>query len=210
MTINLNKKTLIVAIACAAVVVCGILGCKMYEKSAYNKAVVELKNDMSIRFMASSFICADISKQWSSAINDHQCEDEFGKMEYCFDFNESIQYAHKKWTMRGAYKMLDSLSTKDVELMKTLNNNKGGDSKEIHSSVEEIYGLVSKMCDQANSPNGSLMTFNQSTDQLFTDTKAKLESLDLKLEGTMKENDVQTAVMSVLLGVAPKSTDNKK
>lgn len=210
MTINLNKKTVIITIVCIIVVLSGIFAYKMYQKNTYNKAVVELKDDLSIRFMASSYICADISEQWSNAINDDECEDEYGETEYCSDFNIAIRYCYKKWTNRGAYNILDSLSNKDMELMKTLNNNKGGDSKEIHSSVEEIYGLVSKMYDQAKSPNGSLMTFNQTTNQLFADTKAKLESLDLKLDGTKKESDIQASAMSVLFGIFPEKSDDKK
>lgn len=101
-------------------------------------------------------MCEGYSDVWRNAIDRGR------------DFNTAIRDRADYYELQGKFAELEAAKEDIDKLMKELNN-PSEEYKKAHEKLLEIYGIYTELNSQANSPSGSLMTFNQNINKLQND-----------------------------------------
>ncbi len=117
-------------------------------KAAYLSTGKEVVKSMFLGVVSAVDMCGEISEAWSNSIK------------WGTDFNDAIRRRVKE--LDSSYGKIIRESRENVdELMQELDVVPEGMERHQHKMFE-LYGEFNKLCNQAVSPSGSLMTYNRS------------------------------------------------
>ncbi|KMT21515.1 zinc ribbon domain-containing protein [Clostridium cylindrosporum] len=169
---KLNKKMIMVSVACFVLMVIGITSYTSYTRvhaekqyeDKFHTATIEIASELQIV----EVICNTISSSWSSAIS---------STAYNADFNRSIKNLQEKFTERGMYDKIKT-SKKNIDNLMTDLNKPSSANQEAYKLLTELYSSYGRIYEQSISPTGSLLTYNQDISNKkmeFTSTLDKLK-----------------------------------
>lgn len=147
----------------------------------YNNAVADFYNKSQATVLITNVILSDYSDAWSSAIDNDD------------DFN-TVLSDHRNSFDKSVKTVMKFKSTLSNDL-KTITEAKSSDPKkysEIYNESKKIYSYISSLVGQADSPTGSLISFNNNVNELnqnFNSEKDVMQSLFTKdINQAVKEN----------------------
>lgn len=134
--------------------------------------------------IVSEQICNQYSDVWNRAI-----EADYGievNGQHASDFNEAILYQREEYEEKDVLKSIKDNTAEVDKLMQGLNN-PPAEYQNSYDKLVELYGLYTQYADEADSPKGSLVEFNKTTNELsseisklFNQFKVLLPNIDEK------------------------------
>ncbi|OPH54987.1 hypothetical protein BC351_30160 [Paenibacillus ferrarius] len=122
-------------------------------------------------------ICDAYSKVWKESIDSrYGITTVNGKKAY--DFNEALKY--KREELKSSITKLDEKKEETDRLMQSLNN-PPAEYQKAYDVLVQLYTLFTDFVSQADSPTGSLLTFNQKVNQLSSDIGKKVNEFKILL-----------------------------
>lgn len=124
---------------------------------------------------------SEYSKIWLKKINSRYGSIWVdGENKYFSDFSEAVSYRITQFKENGALDKMDSLMNVSTNLIQEIDASLFG-RKETKDCIKALYLDVSDYCSLANSPTGSLQSFNSKTGELSGSIERKLRELKLYL-----------------------------
>ncbi len=188
-----KNKAIKIGVAVAAVVavvaiiaVCIVQGVQAKqaadEAASFNEYVSNVETVSSKMLTGAAdaeTVCSKVSSIWSSAIFDERSEwDSDIEKYYSDDFNEAISNYYADSSTVSLLGSIKSNQSEVSSLMAKLNN-PPDEAKTAYGTLNDLYDDYLKMTGLAESPTGSLQTFNSSfnsADEGFLNTYKKLQS----------------------------------
>lgn len=179
-------KKIVIAIVLVAVSLFGLIYYNNYNKT---QEATKYKEEYEINFTigtidiltetyASQLMCSTISSVWRDSIDSRYK-----------DFNTEITRLQEDWKAKGVLKNRETAKAEIEKKMKQLQN-PPEDYKEAYKLIVELYGYYSQIYNQAVSPGGSLLTYNQDVNQKSSDfdkTYEKIKVIKPDIEIKAKE-----------------------
>ncbi|MGE7696672.1 zinc ribbon domain-containing protein [Lysinibacillus sp. NPDC094177] len=177
-----SKKKLIISIIIGLILVIGGIGAFIvYQKKQEEKRVQEYVGEMAINsfnmyleVVENAMVIAMYSKTWSEAID------------YGNDFNVELANLKDAYKEKGELQDLKDAQTEIQQSMKYLQDVPEG-YEETYGVLKEMYGVYVELADQAQSPTGSLLTFNNKTNDLFSKFNSLFEEYLITMPADVKE-----------------------
>lgn len=144
------------------------------QKEQYAKNLAKTSAEMQLEFLLSSIIVAKYSEVWNDAIDSGM------------DFNVQLASYQGNLSDKGTLDDRENGRDKIREKMKLLQN-PPKDYAESYKVVKQMYGIYSKMVDQTLSPSGTLIEFNNNTNDLYSQFEQKKEELQITLPADVKK-----------------------
>ncbi|PFJ26045.1 hypothetical protein COI92_18590 [Bacillus anthracis] len=152
---------------------------KKEREVRYVQAAAEFYYNIEIMGFVATFVLPQYSEVWSKAIDD------------CRDFNVAI---HAKRKSLNSMVAQSSVIYSDMEgQLKTMseavkeNPNK---YKELYDEYKKMYGTITSLKEQTESPSGTLVTFNQNANMLLQEYKKYKGNIDVAVSQDIK-NEVE-------------------
>jgi hypothetical protein len=137
-------------------------------------------NEVEQKILSQSKIADEMVNQntyvWRSAIDEKEVieimvngnlADRIDYITNYFNFNDALGYQYKANIKQGLISQIDNEKTQIDEIMKKLNNPPNGFGKS-YDIVFGMYGTYSELISLAESPQGSLVSYSQKTNDLFS------------------------------------------
>lgn len=153
----------------------GLIACTSKQK-VYDEAIADFYTDSDTAFFFTALILDSYSSTWSSAIKKRT------------DFN--IALAKDVSEHENMIEIVNQQKELLSEKLKVISEAKSKDPEkyeEIYSVSKNIYSHLSSLIEQANSPTGSLMTFNANKSDLAQKYKSERDILEALLSDEVKE-----------------------
>ena len=176
-----KKKLTLSLILSLVLIIGGVIAFLYYKKAQEEKRVQEYVTEMAVNSFnmymetyKNAVIIASYSEEWSDAIDDGR------------DFNTaliSLKILHED---KGTLQELEDRKTEIQESMKYLQDVPKG-YEEVHDVLKEMYTVYVEFADQAQSPTGSLVSFNNKTNDLFAEFSALSEEFLITMPADVKE-----------------------
>ncbi|KAB2442552.1 hypothetical protein [Bacillus luti] len=152
---------------------------KKEREARYVQAAAEFYYNIELMGFVATFVLPQYSEVWSKAIDDRR------------DFNIAINAKRKSLNSMVAQ---SSVIYSDMEgQLKTVseaakeNPNK---YKELYDEYKKMYGTITSLKEQTESPSGTLVTFNQNANMLFQEYKKYKGNIDVAVSEDIK-NEVE-------------------
>ncbi|EMS81448.1 hypothetical protein [Desulfotignum phosphitoxidans] len=130
-----------------------------YSKSKYgSEYIANLKLANSIMAL-STIKCVEMSEQYSTVWRE-AIEDKYNS-----DFSDDIREQRRKFELYGDIRKIDESKKLAEELLQKLNQ-PNEPYPQAHKKIVELYGVYSQLHSLAQSPSGSLMTYNKKVNDL--------------------------------------------
>ncbi|PIC98817.1 MULTISPECIES: hypothetical protein [unclassified Sporosarcina] len=176
-----SNKIIIVSILAIVIILSGIFGVMKYQnlqkekkKQEYATILAETSVEMYFEFLLSSVIVANYSDVWRNAIDKRN------------DFSTKISEYKERLTENGMIEAREKGREKIRENMKILQS-PPAEYVETYTLIKQMYGVYTKMVDQALSPTGSLIDFNRKTNDLYSQFEQQQEELLITLPADIKK-----------------------
>jgi hypothetical protein len=178
MTITISKKHLIIAISVLALIGISFVGHHFYSISQYEKNAKEFKARVTTLQVPMAYVLDDYQKNWRSAIFDHQAIDQIGVSTYCSDFSDAIN-----WRMIANKTSIRFIETYfyDLERLMKKMDNPPSKYEKVQEKFMSIYNKMYKLKSQCKSPDGSLQSFTNEINSLYSDIKTEMNETDLTI-----------------------------
>ncbi|WP_146553422.1 hypothetical protein [Rummeliibacillus sp. SL167] len=144
------------------------------QKEKYAKKLAKTSAEIQLEFLLASIVADGSSDVWNDAIDDGR------------DFNLQLTTYHDILSENGTVKERKNGQKKIRNMMKALQN-PPDDYNESYKVLKQIYGIYSKMLDQALYPSGSLLEFNRNINDLYNQFEQKKEELSITLPTDVKK-----------------------
>ncbi|EEL41651.1 Uncharacterized protein BC141101_00284 [Bacillus toyonensis] len=152
---------------------------KKKREASYVQAVAEFYNNIELMGFVADFVLPQYSESWSKAIDERR------------NFNIALNAKKKSLNSMVAQ---SSVIYSDMEgQLKTVseaakeNPNK---YKELYDEYKKMYGIITSLKEQTESPSGTLITFNQNANMLFQEYKKYKGNIDVAISEDIK-NEVE-------------------
>ncbi|HFU7087362.1 TPA: hypothetical protein ACGN8S_002399 [Bacillus cereus] len=152
---------------------------KKEREARYVQAAAEFYYNIELMGFVATFVLPQYSEVWSKAIDDRR------------DFNVAI---HAKRKSLNSMVAQSSVIYSDMEgQLKTMseaakqNPNK---YKELYDEYKKMYGTITSLKEQTESPSGTLVTFNQNVNMLLQEYKKYKGNIDVAVSEDIK-NEVE-------------------
>lgn len=190
MVIEIKKSTIIKSgIVLLCIVIVSTLGFVAYNKWGTKSQKEELASNMNKAGALSMLIITDYGMTWNASIEHKEVEGEYGNKTYDYDFNSAINARTRYYQNTDVLPYLDSLKTVMQIAMKKIDSN----SKE-DIAFTSAFEKVSKLINMAKEPMGSLFTFNQNTNIMYSDFNSSMDQLAVFYKIAPKDSIDQWAV----------------
>lgn len=190
MVIEIKKSTIIKSvIVLLCVVIVSTLGFVAYNKWGTKSQKEELASNMNKAGALSMLIIIDYGMTWNASIEHKEVEGEYGNKTYDYDFNSAINARTRYYQNTDVLPYLDSLKTVMQIAMKKVDSN----SKE-DIAFTSAFEKVSKLINMAKEPMGSLFTFNQNTNIMYSDFNSSMDQLAVFFKIASKDSIDQWAI----------------
>lgn len=144
----------------------------------YARKADTVKNQMIMSAALSESVCSFYSTIWrNAAYREGSYSDHTGKY-YQLEFNDALLAAREE--MQPSIKTIDSLNESIETLMIELND-PPTKFQEVHNQAVTLYSLVKQYGSLANKPEGSLITFNQRTEDISRQISDKINQIEIRL-----------------------------
>ncbi|PEM44935.1 hypothetical protein [Bacillus toyonensis] len=152
---------------------------KKKREASYVQAAAEFCNNIELMGFVADFVLPQYSESWSKAIDDRR------------NFNIALNAKKKSLNSMVAqssviYSDMEGQLKKVSEAAKE-NPNK---YKELYDEYKKMYGIVTSLKEQTESPSGTLITFNQNVNMLFQEYKKYKGNIDVAISEDIK-NEVE-------------------
>ncbi|PGB61348.1 hypothetical protein [Bacillus toyonensis] len=152
---------------------------KKKREASYVQAAAEFYNNIELMGFIADFVLPQYSESWSKAIDDRR------------NFNIALNAKKKSLNSMVAqssviYSDMEGQLKKVSEAAKE-NPNK---YKELYDEYKKMYGIVTSLKEQTESPSGTLITFNQNANMLFQEYKKYKGNIDVAISEDIK-NEVE-------------------
>ncbi|PEK48328.1 hypothetical protein COM38_22450 [Bacillus toyonensis] len=152
---------------------------KKKREASYVQAAAEFYNNIELMGFVADFVLPQYSESWSKAIDERR------------NFNIALNAKKKSLNSMVAQ---TSVIYSDMEgQLKTVseaakeNPNK---YKELYDEYKKMYGIITSLKEQTESPSGTLITFNQNANMLFQEYKKYKGNIDVAISEDIK-NEVE-------------------
>ncbi|EJR59859.1 hypothetical protein IK3_04476 [Bacillus toyonensis] len=152
---------------------------KKKREASYVQAAAEFYNNIELMGFVADFVLPQYSESWSKAIDERR------------NFNITLNAKKKSLNSMVAQ---SSVIYSDMEgQLKTVseaakeNPNK---YKELYDEYKKMYGIITSLKEQTESPSGTLITFNQNANMLFQEYKKYKGNIDVAISEDIK-NEVE-------------------
>jgi biopolymer transport protein ExbB/TolQ len=152
---------------------------KKKREASYVQAAAEFYNNIELMGFVADFVLPQYSESWSKAIDERR------------NFNIALNAKKKSLNSMVAQ---SSVIYSDMEgQLKTVseaakeNPNK---YKELYDEYKKMYGIITSLKEQTESPSGTLITFNQNVNMLFQEYKKYKGNIDVAISEDIK-NEVE-------------------
>lgn len=146
------------------------------KESEYLMAAANFYNDIESFEMYSTLVLFGYSDTWSNAIKNQK------------DFNTELM--SKKTESDPMIKRADIIYNEMGQQLKSVSEavKKHPDLyKDVYEEYKNIYGVVTALNEQVNSPTGSLISFNQNVNSLQQEYKKSKGSIDISITDEIKK-----------------------
>lgn len=152
---------------------------KKKREASYVQAAAEFYNNIELMGFVADFVLLQYSESWSKAIDDRR------------NFNIALNAKKKSLNSMVAqssviYSDMEGQLKKVSEAAKE-NPNK---YKELYDEYKKMYGIITSLKEQTESPSGTLITFNQNANMLFQEYKKYKGNIDVAISEDIK-NEVE-------------------
>lgn len=173
MVIEIKKSTIVKSvIVLLSIVIVAALGFFAYNKWSTKSQKEKLASNINKAGALSMLIITDYGMTWNASIEHKEVEGEYGNKTYDYDFSSAINARTRFYQNADVLPYLDSLKTVMQIAMKKIDSN----SKE-DIAFTSAFEKVSKLINMAKEPMGSLFTFNQNTNIMYSDFNSSMDQL---------------------------------
>ena len=177
---QIDKKKLIICIVVVLVVLCGgvITGIVIHNnnikqqekaKKEYDKLLYTTGAKMYVTGIVAEYHCSRISSTWYDCITSR----------YCSDFNTKINsYLTTNETSLDKLKEYKTEISTNIQKLKDLPND---DYQKRYDKLVELYGVYSKIIDQATNPSGNYTNYIRNYNSYSTEFKSIYDELKVLL-----------------------------
>ncbi|PQZ56525.1 MULTISPECIES: hypothetical protein [Bacillus] len=145
------------------------------KETDYLKAAASFYNKIETFEYSASYVLSEYSTTWSNAIDSRN------------DFNTALR--SKKKEIDGMVVAVDVFYNsmgKDLRLVSEAAKEQPNKYKEIYEEYKKIYGIVTALNEQAQSPSGSLISFNQNVNALIQEYKKAAGNINIAITDDIK------------------------
>lgn len=203
----MNKKLLIVSLS-IILIIGGIFGYKYYNENQYKKHINSFVVEAYKSYILSCVMCEGISTAWQQYIFDDKkyfdtltgriTHYDIGRV-YCSNFSDAI---HKLCTYYSDKGYINLLNQSYDEAKCNLKSVKNIPKKHIdlQHTIKNLFITLSSLRDYSISPEGNLTSYNSKCNELASDFKAVLNSLEIEASFLdFNENDVKEKTLTEII-----------
>ena len=145
------------------------------KEANYLIAAASFYNNINTFKHAASYVLSEYSTTWSSAIDKRQ------------DFNHAL--SSKRTEIDGMITTVDTFYStmgNDLKLVSEAAKEQPNKYKETYEEYKKIYGIITALNEQAQSPSGSLISFNQNVNALIQEYKKAAGNINIAITDEIK------------------------
>lgn len=212
MTINIEKKHIVVGAIIVGVIIAAIIGAGAIKNAAYMKRAKNCQREIHNLYYVSSLMASELHDVWSDYIfEDKEYIDrntgrfykytwnapDSADVHYCSNFSRAIAEKSDYYEKQGLNDIMDSLYTSVKQLMTKMTPAPKKYS-EIHSSINALFHTTEAMYNCASSPEGNLRSYTEQINSLSADYKKQESQVDIEI-GELKKEEYKDFELEVLL-----------
>lgn len=179
-----KKKKWIFSIVTVLLLIGAGVGTYLYIDKKNKELAEEYEADIELvadKIISSGSVAEDMINNYSSVWHDAIYEDFYQiDGEYVSDFNEAIQIQYAKHSTEGLNKVIED----DLENIKSDIKDLNDPPEEFEDAYEALLNLYKSYSSFANlalTPDGSLTTYNETTNSLGSEVVSNYEEFSLKM-----------------------------
>lgn len=145
------------------------------KEADYLIAAASFYNDIETFRYSASYVLSEYSTTWSKAIDQRN------------DFNNALR--SKRTEIDGMVATVDTFYSNmgtDLKLVSEAAKEQPNKYKETYEEYKKIYGIITALNEQAQSPSGSLITFNQNVNTLIQEYKKAAGNINIAITDEIK------------------------
>jgi hypothetical protein len=145
------------------------------KEADYLIAAASFYNDIETFRYSASYVLSEYSTTWSKAIDQRS------------DFNNALR--SKRTEIDGTVATVDTFYSNmgtDLKLVSEAAKEQPNKYKETYEEYKKIYGIITALNEQAQSPSGSLITFNQNVNTLIQEYKKAAGNINIAITDEIK------------------------
>lgn len=145
------------------------------KEADYLIAAASFYNGIETFRYSASYVLSEYSTTWSKAIDQRN------------DFNNALR--SKRTEIDGTVATVDTFYSNmgtDLKLVSEAAKEQPNKYKETYEEYKKIYGIITALNEQAQSPSGSLITFNQNVNTLIQEYKKAAGNINIAITDEIK------------------------
>ncbi|EJR45758.1 hypothetical protein [Bacillus mycoides] len=145
------------------------------KEADYLIAAASFYNYIETFRYSASYVLSEYSTTWSKAIDQRN------------DFNNALR--SKRTEIDGTVATVDTFYSNmgtDLKLVSEAAKEQPNKYKETYEEYKKIYGIITALNEQAQSPSGSLITFNQNVNTLIQEYKKAAGNINIAITDEIK------------------------
>ncbi|KIV74959.1 hypothetical protein SZ39_1280 [Bacillus mycoides] len=145
------------------------------KEADYLIAAASFYNDIETFRYSASYVLSEYSTTWSKAIDQRN------------DFNNALR--SRRTEIDGTVATVDTFYSNmgtDLKLVSEAAKEQPNKYKETYEEYKKIYGIITALNEQAQSPSGSLITFNQNVNTLIQEYKKAAGNINIAITDEIK------------------------
>ncbi|MEC5235902.1 hypothetical protein [Bacillus mycoides] len=145
------------------------------KEADYLIAAASFYNDIETFRYSATYVLSEYSTTWSKAIDQRN------------DFNNALR--SKRTEIDGTVATVDTFYSNmgtDLKLVSEAAKEQPNKYKETYEEYKKIYGIITALNEQAQSPSGSLITFNQNVNTLIQEYKKAAGNINIAITDEIK------------------------
>ncbi|MFL0492154.1 MULTISPECIES: hypothetical protein [Bacillus] len=145
------------------------------KEASYLIAAASFYNNINTFKYAASYVLSEYSTTWSNAIDNRH------------DFNNALSSKRKE--IDGTIVAVDTFYSNmgnDLKLVSEAAKEQPNKYKETYEEYKKIYGIITALNEQAQSPSGSLISFNQNVNALIQEYQKAAGNINIAITDEIK------------------------
>ncbi|WP_433775296.1 hypothetical protein [Bacillus wiedmannii] len=152
---------------------------KKKREARYVQAAAEFYNNSELMGFVAQMVLPEYSDTWSKAIDNRR------------DFNIAVNAKKKSYdSMISQASVIYSDMEGQLKTVSEAAKENPDKYKELYDEYKKMYGTITSLKEQTESPSGTLVTFNQNASMLFQEYKKYKGNIDVAISEDIK-NEVE-------------------
>ncbi|PFI25167.1 hypothetical protein [Bacillus cereus] len=152
---------------------------KKKREARYVQAAAEFYNNSELMGFVAQMVLPEYSDTWSKAIDNRR------------DFNIAVNAKKKSYdSMISQASVIYSGMEGQLKTVSEAAKENPDKYKELYDEYKKMYGTITSLKEQTESPSGTLVTFNQNASMLFQEYKKYKGNIDVAISEDIK-NEVE-------------------